>query len=73
MLALRYKIVIYKRESFLIAGTASTLFLEISNLALEIKEVGLEDKSVSYIPTPINPQKDHLSISSFNWKQFQND
>lgn len=54
-LALRYKIVIYKGESFLIAGTASTLFLEISNLALEVKEAGLDDKSVSYIPTPMKP------------------
>lgn len=37
-LAGRYKIVIYKGESFLIAGTVSTLFLGISNLALEIEK-----------------------------------
>lgn len=49
----KYKIVIYRFESSLIAGTVSTLFLGISNLALEVKEFWLDAKvSIIFILPP---------------------
>lgn len=78
MLAVRYKIVIYKGELFLIAGTVSQHTVPWKEqVSFRSKIIWLDAKNVICISFPIEPPfKNHLKyiiFKSLKSKQFWND